>query len=160
MTRSSSDFWGCGFPGGSDGKESSCNAAAPGSVPEQGRSPGGGNGYPLQYSCWRIPWTEEAGGLQSIGSQRACLFFHSSRGQDSKNVSFKISVSRATFFLEALGENLFLSFSASRCCLYPWFMGPLKQGGYCDLCFPLHISFFILTFLPPSQDPVVTFWPN
>ena len=35
-----------------------------------GRSPGGGNGSPLQYSCWRTQWTEEPGSLQSIGSQR------------------------------------------------------------------------------------------
>ena len=40
-----------------------------GSVPGSGRSPGGGHGDPLQYSCWRIPWTEEPGGLQSIGLQ-------------------------------------------------------------------------------------------
>ena len=39
-----------------------------GSIPGSGRSPGRGNGNPLQYSCWRIPWTEEPGGLQSIGS--------------------------------------------------------------------------------------------
>ena len=36
-----------GFPGGSDGKESACNAGDPSSVPESGRSPGEGNGYPL-----------------------------------------------------------------------------------------------------------------
>ena len=40
-----------GFPGGSDGKASVCNAGDPGSVPRLGRSPGEGNGYPLQYSC-------------------------------------------------------------------------------------------------------------
>ena len=40
-----------GFPGGSDGKESVCNAGDPGSIPESGRSPGKGNGNPLQYSC-------------------------------------------------------------------------------------------------------------
>ena len=34
------------------------------------RSLGEGHGNPLQYSCWRIPWTEEPGGLQSIRSQR------------------------------------------------------------------------------------------
>ena len=39
-----------GFPGGSDGKESACNAADPGSIPGSGRSPGEGNGHPLQYS--------------------------------------------------------------------------------------------------------------
>ena len=39
-----------------------------GSVPRLGRSPGGGHGDLLQYSCLRIPWTEEPGGLQSMGS--------------------------------------------------------------------------------------------
>ena len=40
-----------GFPGGLDGKESACNAGGPGSIPGTGRSPGEGNGDPLQYSC-------------------------------------------------------------------------------------------------------------
>ena len=39
-----------GFPGGSDDKESACNAGAPGSIPGLGRSHGEGTGYPLQYS--------------------------------------------------------------------------------------------------------------
>ena len=39
-----------GFPGGSDNKESTCNAGDLGSTPGLGRSPGEGNGYPLQYS--------------------------------------------------------------------------------------------------------------
>ena len=49
-----------GFPGGSAGKESPCNVGDQGSIPGLGRSPGEGNGYPLQYS-----------GLEnSMGSQR------------------------------------------------------------------------------------------
>ena len=40
-----------GLPWGSDGKESACNMGDPGSIPESGRSPGGGHDYPLQYSC-------------------------------------------------------------------------------------------------------------
>ena len=44
-----------GFPGGLDGKESACNAADLGSVPGLGRSPGEGNGFPLQYSCLENP---------------------------------------------------------------------------------------------------------
>ena len=40
-----------GFPGGSDDKESSCNAGDLGLIPGSGRSPGEGNGNPLQYSC-------------------------------------------------------------------------------------------------------------
>ena len=40
-----------GFPGGSDGKDSACNVERPGSIPGLGRSPVGGHGNPLQYSC-------------------------------------------------------------------------------------------------------------
>ena len=40
-----------GFPGGSDGKVSVCNAGDLSSIPGSGRSPGGGNGKPLWYSC-------------------------------------------------------------------------------------------------------------
>ena len=39
------------FPGGSDGKESACNAGDPSWIPGSGRSPGEGNGNPLYYSC-------------------------------------------------------------------------------------------------------------
>ena len=44
-----------GFPGGSDGKESACSVGDPGSIPGSGRSPGEGNGHPLQYSCLENP---------------------------------------------------------------------------------------------------------
>ena len=49
------------------------NAGDLGSIPGSGRSPGEGNGNPLQYACWEIPWTEEPG--KSTGSQksRTCL---------------------------------------------------------------------------------------
>ena len=43
------------FPGGSDGKASACNAGDPGSIPGLRRSPGEGNGNPLQYSCLENP---------------------------------------------------------------------------------------------------------
>ena len=58
-----------GFPGGSDSKESACNAGDPGSILGSGRSPGEGDGYPLQYSCLENSRTEEPGGLQSMGWQ-------------------------------------------------------------------------------------------
>ena len=44
-----------GFPGGSDSKESTCNAGDLGSIPGLGRSPGEETGYPLQYSCLENP---------------------------------------------------------------------------------------------------------
>ena len=44
-----------GFPGSSNGKESACNAGDLGSIPGLGRSPGEGNGNPLQYLCLENP---------------------------------------------------------------------------------------------------------
>ena len=62
--------WFQGFPGHSGSKETTCNAGDPGSIP--------GSGDPLEKAMathssiltWKIPWTEEPGGLQSMGLQR------------------------------------------------------------------------------------------
>ena len=48
------------FPSSSDGKESACNSGDLGSIPELGRSPGEGNGNPLQYFCLENPMNREA----------------------------------------------------------------------------------------------------
>ena len=53
-----------GCPGGSEGKESTCNEGDPDLIPVLGRSPGEGNGYHFSILAYRIPWTEEPGGLQ------------------------------------------------------------------------------------------------
>ena len=58
------------FPGGSDSKTSACNAGDLGSIPRWGRSPGEGNGNPIQYSCLENSMDEEPARLQSMGSQR------------------------------------------------------------------------------------------
>ena len=57
-----------GFLGGSDSKKSACNAGYPVSIPESGKFPQEGNGYPPL--AWRIPRREEPGRLQPMGSQR------------------------------------------------------------------------------------------
>ena len=57
------------FPGGSDSKVSAYNVGDLASIPGSGRSPGEGNGNPLQYSCLENPM-EDPGRLQSMGSQR------------------------------------------------------------------------------------------
>ena len=59
-----------GFTASSDGRVSACNAEDAGSIPGSGRSPGGGNGNPLQYSCLENPMDGEPGRLPSTGSQR------------------------------------------------------------------------------------------
>ena len=48
------------FPGGPDSKEITCNVGDLGSIPGLGRSPGGGNGNPLQYSCLENPYGERS----------------------------------------------------------------------------------------------------
>ena len=69
-----------GFLGGSDGKESACNSGDLGSIPRSGRSPGEGNGNPLQYSCLKnsmdrgIWWATVLG---VINSQTQLSDFHS-----------------------------------------------------------------------------------
>ena len=65
----SHNYW--GFPGGLDGKASASNAGDLGLIPGSGRSPGEGNGNPLQYSCLensidRVAWQA----IQSMGSRR------------------------------------------------------------------------------------------
>ena len=51
-------------------KNPSANAREVGSIPGPARSPGGGNVNPLGTLAWKIPCTEEPGGLQSMGWQR------------------------------------------------------------------------------------------
>ena len=58
------------FPGGSDGKESACNVEDLGSICGLGRALEEGMATHSSILAWRIPWTEEPGGLQSMGSHR------------------------------------------------------------------------------------------
>ena len=60
-----------GFPDGSVVKNLPANAEDLGSIPGSGRSPGEGNGNPLQHHAWRIPWTKKPGGLQSWGRKES-----------------------------------------------------------------------------------------
>ena len=53
-----------GIPGGSNGKESACNVGDVGLIPGSGRSPGEGNGNPLQYSCLGNPM--DRGGCRAV----------------------------------------------------------------------------------------------
>ena len=57
---------------GSDGKESACNVGDPGSTPGSGRSPGEGNGNPLQYSCLENPMDRGAWWATVHGVAKSC----------------------------------------------------------------------------------------
>ena len=70
------------FPGGSDGKASVYNAGDPGSIPGSGRSPGEGNGNPLQYSCLEYPmdggaWWATAHGVAKSRTRLSDFTFRS-----------------------------------------------------------------------------------
>ena len=68
------------FPGGSDGKESTCNMRELCSTPGSGRSPGGDNGNPLQYSCLKNPmdrgtWWSSVHGIAKSRTWLSCSHF-------------------------------------------------------------------------------------
>ena len=70
-----------GFPGGSEGKESTCNAGDLGLIPGLGRSPGGGHGNPLQYSYLENPmdkgaWRATVHGVAKSRTQLKQLIIH------------------------------------------------------------------------------------
>ena len=72
------DFRG-GCPGGSEDKASAYNAEDPGSIPEWGRSLEKEMATHSSTLAWRIPWTEESGRIQSLGSRRVGHDWESSR---------------------------------------------------------------------------------
>ena len=81
------------FPGSSAGEESTCNAGDPGSIPGSGKSPGEGNGYPLQDSCLENPmdtggwWAMVHGVTKSQTRLSDTLFTKLTQGAYSKESS-------------------------------------------------------------------------
>ena len=93
------------YSGGSDGKESACNAGDSGSIPWSGRSPGEGNGYPLQYSCLENPMDCRVHGVTKSWTQLSD--FHFPPGKPSGYLCLCIWMQ--------LSRWLSLSFSLSFC---------------------------------------------
>ena len=86
--------------------ESACNAGDLGSIPGSGRSPGEGNGNPLQYCCPENPsilaWPEEPGRLQSTGSQESDTTEQLSTHTHNKNAKQRIfRLSKSQEYLKA-----------------------------------------------------------
>ena len=80
-------------PGGSEGKASACNVGDPGFIPGLGRSPGEGNGNPLQYSCLENPmdgeaWWATVHGVAKSQTRLSDVTFSYCGAQGSRHVSF------------------------------------------------------------------------
>ena len=119
-----------GFPSGSVGKESPCNAGDPGLIPGLVRSPGKGNGNPLQYSCRENPMDRRAWWATAIGSQRVrhnsvtthtCHFF-----AQSPSPPQGLSVPQGSYFVWLLNLS---------CLHFPVFsaLGPLHCLDFCEV---------------------------
>ena len=84
-----------GFPGGSVGKESTCNAEDLGSIPGLGKSPGEGKGYPLQYSCLENSMDFIVHGVAKSQTQLSNFQFHfPSSSEESLFLGTKYCTSR------------------------------------------------------------------
>ena len=93
------------FPGGSDGKESACNEGDLGSIPGLGRSPGGGHGNPLQYSC-----------LENLHGQRS-LVGYSQWGSKELDMTEQLSIhtQHTQTAMINISVSLFFGFSIFFC---------------------------------------------
>ena len=80
------------FPGSTDGKESACSTGDTGSIPESGRSPGEGNGNPLQYSCLENSMDSPCDCKKSDMTERLALSL------SDLDAVFSISFSLSLFF--------------------------------------------------------------
>ena len=83
-----------GFPGGSDGKVSACNAGDPALILGSGRSPGEGNGNPLQYSCLENPMDGEAWWATVHGVAKSWTRLRNFTFSDYRNTMFDPWVSQ------------------------------------------------------------------
>ena len=100
-----------GFPRGSSGKESAFDAEDPGLIPGSGRSPGEGIGYPLQYSCQRIPmdrgaWWATVHGVTKSRTQLSSEHYGTSLvAQTVKNLPVRQEVQKTRVRLIVLGVS-------------------------------------------------------
>ena len=154
-----------GFPGGSDGKESACSVGDPGSIPGSGRSPGEGNGNPLQYSCLENPMDRGAWQATVHEAAKSC-----SRLNNFTHFNFTNLYSWCNFTLNKFHRTLFKSrtvwnFEKVKLVYYSDKKSFLEQTfieSYCHLVAKDFILYFIMyntshvCWWSHGKEPVLT----
>ena len=98
-----------GFLGGSDGKESTCNVGDPSSVLGLGRSPAGGHGNPLQYSCLENPHGERnLVGYGPWGRKESDMTERLSTNDKNDNIGSKTTVFSSQQFVHLIDRYLLI----------------------------------------------------
>ena len=112
-----------GFPGGSEVKASACNAGDPGSISGLGRSPGGGHGNPLQYSCLENPMDRGAWQLTVHGVTKRRTWRSNQRSLFTSQITLSITIS---WFSKSLLLSCHMVHVLSRY-VFPFMFIPLKS---------------------------------
>ena len=118
-----------GFPGGSEVKASAWNAGDPGSIPGWGRSPGEGNGNPLQYYCLKNPmdrgaWQATVHGVAKESDRTERLHFH------FQKVIIEIVALKSVMFVDAFYPLQEASFPAFYNCNRMFYNKPINFSGF------------------------------
>ena len=137
-----------GFPGGSDGKKSACNAGDLGLVPEWGRSLEKGMDTHSIILAWRIPWAEEPCWLQSLWSQRVGMTKHSTwELNDLLNLLYSV---QGKFLPIQIPQWLPILLYIKCYSIFQWY---IKSYRCCSLAIFLKLCIFHFTHCAPGQLP-------
>ena len=127
------------FPSGSDSKESAFSVGDLGLIPGSGRSPGEKMATHSSILAWEITWTEEPGGLRSMGLQRVgqdlatkqqqSLFTADFLGRTQNIENFDAHLSLCIFLTKALFLFFFFFPVLVHCCISPWLFRWRTEGG-------------------------------
>ena len=139
------------LPCSSGGKESACNAGDLGLIPGSRRPRGEGNGNPLQYSCWRIPWTGELGGLQEVAKSwtRLSSGLSTARGLMYISVLSLITLDRTQYKANRRHHVLYSEFHSfiikcADCCRFLKFYAVLHIKTFSHICSHATLLFMML----------------
>ena len=149
-----------GFLGGSDSKESACNAGEPGLISGSGRSPGERNDYPVQYSCLGESCGQRSPGLSSLGSQRYTRLLVKARDHFREVVSEEWSPHRLLTMCACCFVLAEIHLEEVSRCSWGWRLPADRRGhlffhtpcGHLDVLFcETSVQIFCLFLLPLTQ---------